>query len=65
MPAPDFFWKQCSTQTAPAILTVAMMYQRVSRAKLAQFGAKLDITMVQALPHINESTQPFVNSDFN
>jgi hypothetical protein len=43
----------------------AMMYQRVSLAKLAQVGANLDITMAQALPHIVESTQPSVNSDFN
>ena len=43
----------------------SMMYQRVSLAKLVQVGANLDVTMTQALPHIVESTQPSVNSDFN
>ena len=43
----------------------AMMYRRVSLAQLVQVGADLDITMTQALPHINESPQPCVNSDLN
>jgi excisionase family DNA binding protein len=42
----------------------AMMYRHVSLAKLEQVGGKLDITMPEALPHINESAQPCVNSDF-
>ena len=42
----------------------AMMYRRVSLAKLEQVRGKLDITMPQALPHIDESAQPSVNSDF-
>jgi hypothetical protein len=42
-----------------------MMYRRVGLAQLVQVGANLDITMTQALPHICESTQPCVNSDFN
>lgn len=41
----------------------SMMYRRVNFAKLVQVGADLDITLMQALPHINESTQPCVNSD--
>ena len=43
----------------------SMMFRRVSFAKLVQVGAQLDITLMQALPHINESTQPCVNSDLN
>ena len=43
----------------------SMMYRRVNLAKLVQVGAELDITMTQALPHINESIQPCVNSDLN
>lgn len=42
----------------------AMMYRRVNLAKLVQVGADLDITMPQAVPHIGESPQPCVNSDF-
>jgi len=41
----------------------AMMYRRVSLAKLEQIRGQLDITMPQALRHIDESTQPSVNSD--
>ncbi len=41
----------------------SMMYRRVNLAKLVQVGAQLDIALMQALPHINESTQPCVNSD--
>ena len=40
-----------------------MMYRRVNRAKLEQVRGKLDITMPQALSHIDESAQPSVNSD--
>ena len=40
-----------------------MMYQRFSVNKLDQIRGQLDITMPQALRHIDESTQPFVNSD--
>jgi hypothetical protein len=42
----------------------AMMYRHVSLAKLEQVRGKLDITMPQALAHIDESAQPSVNSDF-
>ena len=41
----------------------AMMYRRVNLAKLEQVRGKLDITMPQALPHIDEIAQPSVNSD--
>ncbi len=40
-----------------------IMYRRVSLAKLAQVRGKLDITLPQALPHIDESAEPSVNSD--
>lgn len=42
----------------------AMMYRRVSLAKLEQVQGKLNITLPQALPHIGESAEPSVNSDF-
>ena len=41
----------------------AMMYRRVSLAKLEHVRGNLDITMPQALEHISESAQPTVNSD--
>jgi len=40
-----------------------IMYRRVSLAKLEQVRGKLDITLPQALPHIDESAEPSVNSD--
>ena len=42
----------------------AMIYRRVSLARLDQFRGKLDITMPKAPPHIGESALPCVNSDF-
>ncbi len=42
----------------------SMMYRRVSLARLGQVRGKLDITLPQALPHIDESAEPSVNSDF-
>lgn len=41
----------------------AFMNRRVSLAKLGQICGQLDITMPQALRHINERNQPSVNSD--
>ena len=41
----------------------AMMYRRVSLAKLEQVRGKLDVTLPQALPHIDERAMPPVNSD--
>ena len=40
-----------------------MMYRRASLAKLEQVRGKLDIALPQALPHIDESAEPSVNSD--
>ena len=41
----------------------AMMYRRVSLARIGQVCGQLDITLPQALPHINESDDASVNSD--
>ena len=41
----------------------AMMYRRVSLARIDQVSGKLDITLPQALPRIDESAEPSVNSD--
>ena len=41
----------------------SMMYRRVNLAKLTQVAANLDLTLPQALLHIRESPNPFVNSD--
>ena len=41
----------------------SMMHRLVSRAKLENFPAKMDITFRQALRRIIESEQPSVNSD--
>lgn len=41
----------------------AFMNRRVSLTKLAQIRGQLDITMPQALRHINERHQPSLNSD--
>jgi len=40
-----------------------LIYRRVNLAKLDQVRGQLDITLPQALLHINESPQPSVNSD--
>ncbi len=67
-PAGDMAEYQPVTTTTGNLIGICpscetMMYRRVSLAKLDQFRAQLDITMPQALPHIDESTQPCVNSD--
>ena len=41
----------------------AMMYRRVSFTRLGDVFGNLDITLPQALPHIDESAEPSVNSD--
>lgn len=41
----------------------AIMNRRVSLAKLNQIRGQLDISMPQALQHINERHQPCLNSD--
>ena len=40
-----------------------IMYRRVSLARLGQVRGNLDITLPQALPHIDESAEPSVNRD--
>ena len=67
-PAGDMAEYQPVTTTTGNLIGICptcetMMYRRVSLAKLDLFRAQLDITMPQALPHIDESTQPCVNSD--
>ncbi len=39
-----------------------MIFQRASRAKLAEIRGKLDITLAEAQRQVNESEQPIVNS---
>lgn len=41
----------------------AMMYRRVSFARIHEVRGNLDITFPKALPHIDESAEPSVNSD--
>jgi hypothetical protein len=41
-----------------------MMYRRINLTRLEQVRGKLDIALPQAQPHIDESTEPSVNSDF-
>ena len=40
-----------------------IMYRHVSLARLGEVRGNLDITLPQALPHIDESAEPSVNSD--
>ena len=68
-PAGEMLDYQPVTETLGNLIAIcsecdAMMYRRVSLAKLEQVRGQLDITMPQALPHIGESAQPSVNSDF-
>jgi hypothetical protein len=68
-PAGDMADYEVVTETLGNLIAICsdcetLMYRRVSLAKLAQIRGKLDITMPQALPHISESAQPSVNSDF-
>ncbi len=68
-PAGDMAEYQPITATSGNLIGIcpcceSMMYRRVNLARLAQVGANLDITMPQAPPHIDESPQPCVNSDF-
>ena len=43
----------------------AMIYQRVSLAKLPAIQGKLSVTFTEAQRQVNESKQPIVNSDFS
>lgn len=41
-----------------------MMYRRVNLGRLREVCANLDVTLPQPLQHIDESSQPSLNSDF-
>jgi hypothetical protein len=67
-PAGDMADYEAVTETLGNLIAICsdcetLMYRRVNLAKLAQIRGKLDITMPQALRHIDESAQPSVNSD--
>ncbi len=68
IPAGDMADYQHITSTLGDLIGIcpncdSMMHRRVNLNKLEQIRGKLDITMPQALSHIDESTQPSVNSD--
>ena len=42
----------------------SMVYRRVNATKIEQVRGELEVTMPKAPPHIGESNQPSVNSDF-
>ena len=67
-PAADMADYQTVTETLGNLIAIcpdcgSIMNRRVSLAKLEQIRGKIDITMPQALPHIDESARPSVNSD--
>jgi hypothetical protein len=67
-PAGDMAEYQPVTTTLGSMVGIcpscdSMIYRRVNLAKLEQVRGKLDITMPQALLHLDESSQPSVNSD--
>jgi len=67
-PAGDMADYQAVTDTLGNLIAICsecetLMYLRVSLAKLEQVRGKLDITMMQALLHIDESARPSVNCD--
>ena len=69
VPAGDMAEYKPTSETLGSLVGICpdcdgIIYQRVSVTKLDQIRGQLDITMPQALRHIGESTQPFVNSDF-
>lgn len=68
IPAGDMAEYQPLTPTLGNLIGIcpgcdSMMYRRVNLARLALVRANLEVTMPQALPHIDESTQPSSNSD--
>jgi len=68
-PAGDMADYEAVTETLGNLIAICsacetLMYRRVSLPKLEQIRGNLDITMPKALPHIDESAQPSVNSDF-
>ena len=67
-PAGDMADYQAVTATLGNLIAIcstceAMMYRRVSLARLGEVRGQLDITLPQALPHIDKSAEPSVNSD--
>ena len=67
-PAGDMADYQADTATLWNLIAIcpvcdAMMYRRVSLARLGEVRGKLDITLPQAQPHIDESAKPSINSD--
>ncbi len=67
-PAGDMADYQPVTETVGNLIAIcsdceAIIYRRVNLTKLEQVRGKLDITLPQALPHIDESAEPSVNSD--
>jgi excisionase family DNA binding protein len=67
-PAGDMADYQPVTETLGNLIAIcsdcdAIIYRRVNLTKLEHVRGKLEITMPQALPHIDESAQPCVNSD--
>lgn len=67
-PAADMAEYKQVTETLGNLIAIcpdcdAIMNRRVSLAKLEQIRGRMDITMPQALRHINESAQPSVNCD--
>lgn len=67
-PAGDMADYEPVTETMGNLIAICsdcetIIYRRVSLAKLDQIRGQLDITMPQALRHINERNQSSVNSD--
>jgi len=68
-PAGDMADYQALTATLGNLIAIcvtceSMMYRRVSLARIEHVRGKLDITLSQALRHIDKSAEPSVNSDF-
>jgi excisionase family DNA binding protein len=68
-PAGEIADYQPMTPTAGNLIGIcpacdAMMYRRVNLARLEWAKGKLDVTVAQALPRLDESAPPSVNSDF-
>lgn len=69
VPAGDMAEYQAITATVGNLLAICpdcelMMNRRISISKLDQFRRQMDITLPQALQHINESGDPTVNINF-
>lgn len=69
VPAGDMADYEAVTETLGNLIAICsdcetLMYRRVSLPKLEQIRGNLDITFPKALPRLDESAQPSVNSDF-